>query len=101
MSGQSILVIQKTQAKNTKTWTEHETQLSAVQWLIGNFATRMAHRNPSKEIGVKDIQNFVDRLYDIVIMVYDEALSAYVAHDAEWLKDRIAIVWTQSPAIKT
>lgn len=48
----------------------------------------MAKRNPNKEISSSDVLNFLDRLYDVVLMAYDTDKDAYVAHDIEWVKKR-------------
>lgn len=45
-SSQTIVMIQRTEARNTKTWSDHESVGSAIQYLIGIYTSGKVLKMP-------------------------------------------------------
>eukprot|EP01025_Chloroclados_australasicus_P025795 TRINITY_DN256_c1_g1_i1.p4 TRINITY_DN256_c1_g1~~TRINITY_DN256_c1_g1_i1.p4 ORF type:complete len:107 (-),score=5.51 TRINITY_DN256_c1_g1_i1:439-759(-) len=87
----TILLVQSTQHKGTRTYMEYETMSDAIDGVCTMFENRLKELNPTLRnitYDITDLYNYVDQMADMSALVWDGKLNAYVPCDKEWIKKR-------------
>lgn len=90
-SRHTIVLIQPTQNKATRTFMDYETVASAMDGVIGMFEKRLKELNPNLRnitYDISDLYEWVESLADMSALVFDPAINAYVPCNKEWIKKR-------------
>ncbi|KAI8853327.1 enhancer of rudimentary [Chytridium lagenaria] len=90
----TILFIQKTTSKHTRTWSDFDTAELALNAIISIFEERLKEMNPAqKQINydISELNKYIDELGDLGVLVYSPKLQAYRPFDKSWIKQQILI----------
>ena len=93
----TILLIQITQAKDTRTFHDYDSPEKAVVGAITLYEDRLRQFNPLQpkiKYTVEDLFEFFDDLGELACLVFDPSLQAYQPKPPEWIKQR-ALVYLQ------
>lgn len=68
----TILLVQKTKDKSTRTFSDHNTVAEAMEEVLRMYEKRLKELNPTVQnitYNVKDLHNYVDNLGDLCALV--------------------------------
>ncbi|KAI9193737.1 putative enhancer of rudimentary [Polychytrium aggregatum] len=103
MATHTILLIQKNQNKNSRTYEEFQTVDEAAEELIRMYEDRLKELNPNlRQIhyDVNDLNKWIDSIHDICGLVFNSARCSYEPHDREWLKSIILVSLKKAAGIR-
>ncbi|RGB43627.1 enhancer of rudimentary [Rhizophagus diaphanus] len=92
MNGHTLLLFQKDNNPDSRTWTEHENIILAVEAIIAMYETRLAESHPTRghiHYQVGDLIGFIGQCREFAALVYDQMINAYVPKDKAWLQEKI------------
>jgi hypothetical protein len=87
----TILLVQITQAKDTRTFLDFDSSGKAVVGAISLYEDRLRQFNPLQtniKYTVEDLFEFFDSLAELVCLVFDPNLQAYAPKPPEYIKQR-------------
>lgn len=87
----TILLIQASRNKATRTYLDYETVSLAMDGLCNLFEKKLRELNPvmrSLTYDVNDLYKFMDDMEDVSALVYDPKIQAYVPCTKDWIKKR-------------
>ena len=93
----TILLVQITQAKNTRTFLDYDTPEKAIVGAITLYEDKLREFNPLQtniKYTVEDLFEFFDGLTELACLVFDPKLEAYQPKPPEFIKQR-ALVYLQ------
>ena len=88
----TILLIQPTARPDSRTWSDYETTSECLEGICKIFEEFLKKQHPSKASITYDVSNlfeFVDKLNDLSLLVFNKETGQYVPHNKDWIKDRI------------
>ncbi|KAG9294302.1 hypothetical protein G9A89_021661 [Geosiphon pyriformis] len=92
MTVHTILLLQKTNNRNTRIWLEYKTVALAIEDIISMHETRLTEQNPNVghiNYSVDDLLAFMDGHQELSALVLEPSLKAYMPRDRTWLKERV------------
>ncbi|KAI9229102.1 MAG: enhancer of rudimentary [Piptocephalis tieghemiana] len=87
----TLLLVQVSDASDTRSWSEHNTVTHAIQEIIEAFQTQLKRQNPRAQnisYDLDDLFNFIDGHQELCALVYEPAQKAYAPKDRTWIKER-------------
>lgn len=87
----TILLMQASRNKATRTYLDYETVSLAMDGLCNLFEKKLRELNPVKRsltYDVNDLYKFMDDMEDVSALVYDPKIQAYVPCTKDWIKKR-------------
>lgn len=86
----TIVLVQQHKSLESRTYTDHESVTHAVQSLQQTYELALKQRKGTGfTYDTNDLFNFLDGLYDISFLVYEDNLKAYVPYDRQWIKQKL------------
>ncbi|CAG8580684.1 9774_t:CDS:2 [Ambispora leptoticha] len=88
MTVHTILLIQKTSNRSTRTWFDYATVASATEAIIAMHEARLAEQYPNLphiNYSVDQLLSFIDEHQEFSALVYDTNLKAYMPRDRNWI----------------
>eukprot|EP00793_Prasinoderma_coloniale_P006484 PRCOL_00001314-RA len=92
MSKHTIILMQTTPNKKSRTYDEFETVALAMDGLCQTFESKLKELNPNIRnitYDITDLYTWVDRLPDLGAMVWNPQTQAYTPYNKDWLKQKI------------
>ncbi|KAF0453068.1 enhancer of rudimentary-like [Gigaspora margarita] len=92
MTKHTVLIFQKTNNPNTRTWTEHANITAALEAIIGMFEKQLAQTYPDQShinYQVGDLIGFIGQCKEFVALIFDQKVNAYVPRDKAWIQEKI------------
>ncbi|GMR56390.1 hypothetical protein PMAYCL1PPCAC_26585, partial [Pristionchus mayeri] len=88
----TILLIQPTNKPDSRTWSDYETTTECLEGICKIFEEFLKKQNPTLQSITYDVSHlfeFVDKLNDLSLLVFNEETANCTPHNKEWIKDRI------------
>ncbi|GMT31060.1 hypothetical protein PFISCL1PPCAC_22357, partial [Pristionchus fissidentatus] len=88
----TILLIQPTNKPESRTWSDYETTTECLEGICKIFEEFLKKQNPTMQSITYDVSHlfeFVDKLSDLSLLVFNKDTASYTPHNKEWIKDRI------------
>ncbi|CAL8469589.1 g9130 [Coccomyxa elongata] len=88
----TIILVQRTQAKNSRTFLDYETLSRAVDGICALFERDLKEKYPHQRELTYDVQQlfqWLDHLHDLSALVYDAKLTAYLPFNKAWIKEKM------------
>ncbi|KAI8870920.1 enhancer of rudimentary [Ramicandelaber brevisporus] len=92
MTDHTILLIQKNNNPNSRTYSEHRVVSEALEHIIALFEQRLKTLHPHSEhinYHIDELNMFIDNHHELVALTLDNSVKAYVPRDRAWLKVKI------------
>ncbi|KAI9033299.1 putative enhancer of rudimentary [Hyaloraphidium curvatum] len=93
MAVHTILLLQKTPNKLTRTYDDFESISLCCEAVIKLFETHLKSKYPNQlniSYDINDLNKFLDTSYqDMAALVFDPATAKYTPHDRDWIKERV------------
>jgi len=92
MGRHTIVLLQPTQNRNTRTYSDFETVAAAMDGICSLFEQRLKVQNPRQSritYDISDLHNFIDSLTDLSCLVYNDAINAYEPCNKDWIKSQL------------
>lgn len=89
----SILLVQLEPSPASRTFFYHTSIDAAISELLALYERRLKQLNPAlRQLSytLKDVYAFIERAPEFGLLVFDERIRAFVPHDKQWIKDRVA-----------
>eukprot|EP01111_Echinosteliopsis_oligospora_P019118 TRINITY_DN9078_c0_g1_i1.p1 TRINITY_DN9078_c0_g1~~TRINITY_DN9078_c0_g1_i1.p1 ORF type:complete len:103 (-),score=32.82 TRINITY_DN9078_c0_g1_i1:80-388(-) len=94
MSRHTIVLMQPERSRASRTFNDYADVSSALDGIAQMFeqALRQEHRG-SKNItyDISQLHRFIDSIEDLVALVFDGRINAYVPHDKTWIKSQLVL----------
>ncbi|RDX81305.1 Enhancer of rudimentary-like protein, partial [Mucuna pruriens] len=87
----TIILMQTSQNRATRTFMDFESITQAMDGICALYERKLKELNPAirnLSYDIVDLYNFIDGLADMIALVYDHSIQAYVPHDRQWIKQR-------------
>ncbi|CAG9463628.1 unnamed protein product [Pedinophyceae sp. YPF-701] len=87
----TILLVQPEKSPTSRTFMDFESVPQAMDGICGMFERKLktTHRNqPNITYSAEDLFRYIDGLPDLVAMVLNQQMGAYVPHNKEWIKQK-------------
>ncbi|CAD6193470.1 unnamed protein product [Caenorhabditis auriculariae] len=88
----TILLIQPTTRVDSRTWTDYETLgdcLEGVCKIFEEFLKKKSPLQPKITYDISQLYEFVDKLTDLSVLVFNRESAQYVPHNKDWIKQKI------------
>eukprot|EP00029_Vermamoeba_vermiformis_P007205 TRINITY_DN3047_c0_g1_i1.p1 TRINITY_DN3047_c0_g1~~TRINITY_DN3047_c0_g1_i1.p1 ORF type:complete len:109 (+),score=20.95 TRINITY_DN3047_c0_g1_i1:52-378(+) len=88
----TIVLIQVTRNKNTRTYSDYETVSDAMGGICQLFEEKLKRDNPNVRnitYDIQDLYKYIDSLGDLACLVLSPETASYVPHNKDWIKERI------------
>ncbi|CAI5445908.1 unnamed protein product [Caenorhabditis angaria] len=88
----TILLIQPTTQSNSRTWSDYETQaasLDAICKIFETFARNKLPENAEFTFDINQVFEFLDKLTDISMMIFNAETAQYVPRNRSWIKQQL------------
>jgi len=88
----TILLIQFTNSRATRTYADYESVTEAMSGICQLFEEKLKKENPNTRnitYDIRDLYNYIDGLGDLACLVYSPQNMAYTPHNKEWIKERV------------
>eukprot|EP01113_Clastostelium_recurvatum_P021239 TRINITY_DN2513_c0_g1_i2.p1 TRINITY_DN2513_c0_g1~~TRINITY_DN2513_c0_g1_i2.p1 ORF type:complete len:101 (-),score=24.24 TRINITY_DN2513_c0_g1_i2:257-559(-) len=88
----TILLIQYTGSKGTRTFMDYDTVANALDAVCQLYEGKLKSQHPgqhSYSYDVNDLFRYVDSLGDISALVFDGRIQAYQPKSKEWVKEKL------------
>lgn len=92
MGYHTILLIQKSRLKGTRTFTDHGSVAAALESVLDMYENKLKESNPEvKHItyDIRDLNEFLDSLVELCALVFSPQTQSYVPQDKDWIKNKI------------
>eukprot|EP01112_Ceratiomyxa_fruticulosa_P021330 TRINITY_DN7466_c0_g1_i1.p1 TRINITY_DN7466_c0_g1~~TRINITY_DN7466_c0_g1_i1.p1 ORF type:complete len:103 (-),score=15.48 TRINITY_DN7466_c0_g1_i1:259-567(-) len=93
MTNHTIILLQTTPSRQTRTFNDFETVAQAMDGVCQLFEQKIKSENSMRggqiSYDIKDLWKFIDSLTDISALVYNPALRAYEPKAKDWIKDTV------------
>jgi Enhancer of rudimentary len=89
----SILLIQLENSPTSRTFFHLNSIDAAISEVLALYERRLKQLNPmlpQLSYTLKDIYQFIEKSPEFCILVFDSRLKAFVPHDKQWIKDKVA-----------
>lgn len=87
----TILLLQPTNNKTSRTFMDYETVAGAMDGVCGMFEKELKRLNPNLRnitYDISDLYRYIDNLADLSALVYHPQLNAYIPCNRDWIKQR-------------
>jgi len=92
MTKHTIVLIQFTQSRGTRSYNDYETVALAMDGICRLYEEKLQKQYPNLRnitYDINDLNSYIDGLADLSALVYDPNINAYVPHNKDWIKARI------------
>ncbi|KAJ1945859.1 hypothetical protein FBU59_002189 [Linderina macrospora] len=92
MTTHTILLLQRSSSKETRTYEDFDTVEEALESVIRMFETRLKALCPTAQhlnYSLDDLNRFIDQHKEFCMLVLDSKTQAYASRDIAWIKVRI------------
>lgn len=88
-----IVLIQKDQRLETRTYTDHESVADAMRNMINVFEDHLRQKRANAKGGLdydaRELLAYLDSFHDLSILAFDRQTKAYQPYDRIWIKNAI------------
>lgn len=92
MNRHTILLVQPTQSKKSRTFDDYETVNAAMDGVCRLFEQKLKERFPNRRnitYDINDLFGFIDELADLSCLVFNPQVRAYSPYGKDWIKKRV------------
>merc|ERR1712087_20391 len=92
LGGHTIVLVQDTPNKSSRTWNEHESLSAALDAFTSLYEQQLRKLNPqAKQLSytVHDLHTYVDSVHDLSVMVYDKNTRHYAPRGKPFIKAQL------------
>ncbi|KAK9810410.1 hypothetical protein WJX72_010282 [[Myrmecia] bisecta] len=91
MSSHTIILLQPTTSRNSRTWSDYDTVSKAMDGICNTFERKLKELNPNLRnitYDIQDLYSYIDNMPDMSALVYDAKMNAYIPCNKSWIKER-------------
>eukprot|EP01099_Mayorella_cantabrigiensis_P004609 TRINITY_DN349_c0_g1_i1.p1 TRINITY_DN349_c0_g1~~TRINITY_DN349_c0_g1_i1.p1 ORF type:complete len:103 (+),score=18.37 TRINITY_DN349_c0_g1_i1:82-390(+) len=92
MGKHTIVLVQFTPSRATRTFSDFETVSAAMDGIIGLFENKLRDLNPQVRLlryELDDLHRYIDSLPDLICLIWEENIKGYVPCNKDWIKERM------------
>uniref|UniRef100_A0A914DYJ5 Enhancer of rudimentary homolog n=1 Tax=Acrobeloides nanus TaxID=290746 RepID=A0A914DYJ5_9BILA len=97
----TILLMQSTNKKESRTWADYETTNECMESICKIYEEHLKKLNPDKGCITYDISalfKFIDLLEDLCCLVFDDKAQVYAPKSKDWIKNEIFLLLRRQAA---
>ncbi|KAI1733174.1 enhancer of rudimentary domain-containing protein [Ditylenchus destructor] len=95
MANHTILLIQSSSKVESRTWSDYESSIDAMEAICKIYEEHLKKLNPDVpciQYDVSDLFKFIDRLADLSCMVADSTGQVYIPKGKDYIKEQIFVL---------